>query len=243
MSRSRRSAAPMAAFGGFAVGVALTSFLAWQGAAGARLQDRPRAPAAEGRGQAALDNADAEAAAAAAKASRRSMPGVPPAAASPAPEHASPPRIGADPIAALRGRRLLLPVEGYDRANLRSSFDEARGSNRRHEALDLLAPRNTPVVAVEDGSVARLFTSNAGGLTIYQFDPSMTYVYYYAHLERYAAAIRDGSPVRRGQVIGYVGTSGNAPANTPHLHFAIFRLTDKKQWWDGVPVDPYEVLR
>jgi murein DD-endopeptidase MepM/ murein hydrolase activator NlpD len=190
-----------------------------------------------------LDNADAQAAAAAAKAAARTTSGAPPAVDAPESAHVSPPRIGSDPIADLRRRRLVLPVDGYDRAHLRSSFDEARGTNRKHEALDLLAPRNTPVFAVEDGSVARLFTSNAGGLTIYQFDPTTTYVYYYAHLERYAAGIRDGTPVRRGQLIGYVGTSGNAPENTPHLHFAIFRLTDKKQWWDGVPVDPYEVLR
>ena len=223
----------MAAFGGFAAGVALTSFLAWQGAAGARLADGPDP---EDCGQAVLDNAETESVASS------KAPDVVRDRSTDA-ENAAPPRIGRNPLEDLRGRRLSMPVESYDRAGLRSSFDEARGANRRHEAIDLLAPRNTAVIAVEDGTVARLFASKAGGLTIYQFDPSTTYVYYYAHLERYAPGLRDGSPVRRGQVIAYVGTSGNAPPDTPHLHFAIFRLTDKKQWWDGVPVDPFEVLR
>jgi hypothetical protein len=109
-----------------------------------------------------------------------------------------------------------------------------RGGTRRHEALDILAPRETPVLAVEDGVVAKLFLSKPGGITVYQFDPSRTYAYYYAHLERYAAGLKDGDSVQRGQVIGYVGTTGNAPPDTPHLHFAIFKLTDPKRWWDGV---------
>jgi murein DD-endopeptidase MepM/ murein hydrolase activator NlpD len=99
------------------------------------------------------------------------------------------------------------------------------------------------VLAVEAGTVAKLFLSNAGGLTVYQFDPRSTYAYYYAHLERYADGLKDGDDVRRGQVIGYVGTSGNAPRDTPHLHFAIFRLTDEKRWWQGTAIDPYPVLK
>jgi murein DD-endopeptidase MepM/ murein hydrolase activator NlpD len=109
--------------------------------------------------------------------------------------------------------------------------------------MDLLAPRHTPVVAVESGIIARLFNSKAGGLTIYQFDPTTTYAYYYAHLQGYAEGLEEGATVARGQTIGYVGTSGNAPANTPHLHFAIFVLTDDKRWWEGTPLDPFEVLR
>jgi murein DD-endopeptidase MepM/ murein hydrolase activator NlpD len=99
------------------------------------------------------------------------------------------------------------------------------------------------VVAVEDGTIARLFESKRGGTTVYQFDPTTKYVYYYAHLERYADGLEEGNHVQRGQVLGYVGTSGNAPRDTPHLHFAIFRLTDKKQWWQGSPIDPFEVLK
>ena len=157
-------------------------------------------------------------------------------------EHA-PTRFASDPIEDLRQRRLQLPVRGATSDDLHDSFDETRGSNRRHEAIDMLSPRHTPVLAVEQGTIAKLFTSKAGGLTVYQFDPSSTYVYYYAHLERYADGLKEGDQVRRGQVIGYVGTSGNAPKDTPHLHFAIFKLTEKKQWWEGTPIDPYKVLK
>ena len=154
----------------------------------------------------------------------------------------APPRIGADPIADLRGRQLTIPVRGVERADLHSSFADKRGSNRVHEAIDILAARNTPVLAVEDGTVARLFSSQAGGTTIYQFDPTSTYVYYYAHLQSYASGLQEGSAIKRGDVIGYVGTSGNAPENTPHLHFAIFKMTEKKQWWQGTAIDPYEIF-
>jgi len=143
----------------------------------------------------------------------------------------------------LRNRQLTLPVQGIKRDELRDTFNEARGSARKHEALDVLAPRNTPVLAVEDGKIARLFLSDAGGITIYQFDPTETYCYYYAHLERYADGLKEGAPIKRGQVIGYVGTTGNAPRDTPHLHFAIFKMTDEKRWWQGTPLDPYSVLK
>jgi len=143
----------------------------------------------------------------------------------------------------LRNRQLTLPVQGIKREELRDTFNETRGSSRRHEALDVLASRNTPVLAVEDGTIARLFLSDAGGITIYQFDPTEAFCYYYAHLERYAEGVKEGAPIKRGQVIGYVGTTGNAPRNTPHLHFAIFKLTDEKRWWQGTPIDPYSVLK
>ncbi len=148
-----------------------------------------------------------------------------------------------DAVAYLRSQRLHLPVAGVAVNDLHSSFDQRRGASRLHEAMDILAPRNTPVFAVDDGCVARLFESQAGGLTIYQFDPTLTYTYYYAHLERYADDVEEGDPVRRGQVIGYVGTSGNAPPGTPHLHFAIFILGSEKRWWQGTPIDPYDVWR
>ena len=143
----------------------------------------------------------------------------------------------------LAERDLLIPVDGIQPEQLTRQFSDKRGSARLHEALDILAPRNTPVKAVEDGRIARLFVSKAGGITIYQFDPSEQYCYYYAHLERYADGLREGDYVRKGQVVGYVGTSGNAPKDTPHLHFAIFRLTEQKRWWEGTPIDPYDVLR
>jgi len=143
----------------------------------------------------------------------------------------------------LASRELTVPVQGVEPDKLVRSYHDARGGGREHEALDILAPRGTPVVAVEDGTIAKLFTSKAGGITVYQFDPGQDYSYYYAHLDRYADGIKEGMPVRRGQVLGYVGTSGNAPKDTPHLHFAIFRLTAEKHWWEGTPIDPYDILK
>jgi murein DD-endopeptidase MepM/ murein hydrolase activator NlpD len=148
-----------------------------------------------------------------------------------------------DAIAYQRHRRLQIPVAGVAAKDLRSSFTERRGGSRTHEAMDILAPRNTPVHAVDDGCVAKLFESKAGGITLYQFDSTLTYTYYYAHLERYADDIDEGDPVRRGEVLGYVGTSGNAPPGTPHLHFAIFILGVEKHWWEGTPIDPFDVWR
>jgi murein DD-endopeptidase MepM/ murein hydrolase activator NlpD len=166
-----------------------------------------------------------------------------PSPVSPPPTAIAAPRAVSDLPDELRRRNLTLPVQGIKREELTDTFDDMRGSARRHEALDVLAPRNTPVLAVEDGTVAKLFVSDAGGLTVYQFDPSSSYAYYYAHLERYADGLKEGAPITRGQVIGYVGTTGNAPRDTPHLHFAIFKLTAEKKWWQGTPVDPYSVLR
>jgi peptidoglycan LD-endopeptidase LytH len=145
-------------------------------------------------------------------------------------------------VDALQQKRLLLPVDGVDRAELRQSFSESR-NGREHEAIDILAPRNTPVRAVTDGHIAKLFTSERGGLTVYQFDADERYCYFYAHLEQYAEGLTEGARVKRGQIIGYVGTSGNAPPNTPHLHFAIFALGPEKRWWEGTPIDPYPALR
>jgi len=148
-----------------------------------------------------------------------------------------------DVVKELRKRHLELPVQGLKHGDLRDTFRETRAGTRQHEALDILAPRHTPVLAVEDGTVAKLFLSKPGGLTIYQFDPTSTYAYYYAHLERYAEGLKNGDRVERGQVIGYVGTSGNAPPDTPHLHFAIFKLADAKRWWQGTAIDPYPILK
>jgi murein DD-endopeptidase MepM/ murein hydrolase activator NlpD len=138
----------------------------------------------------------------------------------------------------LQRRWLMFPVVGFDLKVLRDDFAEKRG-DRVHEAIDILAPRGTPVAAVDDGTVVKLFNSVRGGLTIYQFDPAGQYCYYYAHLDRYAEGLGEGQLVRKGQWIGYVGTSGNAPPNTPHLHFTIFKLGPEKRWWEGTPVNPF----
>lgn len=153
------------------------------------------------------------------------------------------PSIAPPPDAELEDRDLVIPVEGIGADQLVRSFDDDRGGSRRHEAIDILAPMGTPVRAVEGGRIARLFNSKAGGITIYQFDPTERFCYYYAHLQRYADGLKENDVVRPGQVIGYVGVSGNAPKNTPHLHFAVFRLTEEKRWWEGTPIDPFDVLR
>jgi peptidoglycan LD-endopeptidase LytH len=176
-----------------------------------------------------------------------SLKETPPAVAPPPPEISaatpSVPVMSANLTEELRSRGLTLPVQGIRREDLRDTFNELRGATRRHEAIDILAPRNTPVFAVEDGEIARLFLSAAGGITLYQFDPTETFVYYYAHLEKYAEGLKEGDRIKRGQIIGYVGTTGNAPRDTPHLHFAIFKMTDEKRWWQGTAIDPYSVLR
>jgi murein DD-endopeptidase MepM/ murein hydrolase activator NlpD len=135
-----------------------------------------------------------------------------------------------------------IPVEGVTAEQLRDSFDQPRSGGRTHRALDILAPRGTPVVAAVSGTIRKLFNSGAGGIAIYQFDEKEERVYYYAHLERYADDVAEGLFVEQGRVIGYVGTSGNAPANTPHLHFAIEKLTAEKQWSRGIPLNPYPLL-
>ena len=224
-----------AALGGFVLGALTVLFIVWA-YSGFRTEDG-LPTASPGGGQADVSVQPAPAETPPTLPAQPSRPWVQSGPASPAP--------APDPGAAhpdLRQRNLVLPVQGITPENLHNSFDEARGGGRVHGALDILAPRNTPVLAVEDGRVAKLFTSKQGGLTIYQFDPSEAYAYYYAHLERYADGVKEGVTVRRGQVIGYVGTSGNAAPDTPHLHFAIFRLTPEKRWWEGDPLNPFTVL-
>jgi peptidoglycan LD-endopeptidase LytH len=136
---------------------------------------------------------------------------------------------------------LVIPVAGVLARQLSGSFNEVHGGER-HEAIDIMAPRGTPVVAVEDGRIAKLFTSKPGGLTIYQFDPSERFAYYYAHLDKYAEGLAEGRQVKRGDVIGYVGSTGNASPTAPHLHFSIFVLGPGKHWWQGTAIDPYPLL-
>ena len=146
------------------------------------------------------------------------------------------------PPAALPARKLAFPVKGFDPANLRDNFEEGRGK-RKHEALDIMAPRGTQVVAVDDGRVAKLFRSAAGGITVYQFDRDEKYIYYYAHLDSYAQGLAEGMMLKRGDLVGFVGSTGNAPAHAPHLHFTMFELGDDKKWWKGTAVNPYPLLK
>ncbi len=133
------------------------------------------------------------------------------------------------------------PIRGLALTNLRDTFEEVH-SGRRHEAIDILEPRGTPVRAVVSGSIRKLFISKPGGNTIYQFDESGVYCYYYAHLDGYAEGLHEGMPVKSGEVIGFVGSTGNADAHAPHLHFGIFELGPEKLWWQGKAVDPYPGL-
>jgi murein DD-endopeptidase MepM/ murein hydrolase activator NlpD len=144
----------------------------------------------------------------------------------------------ASDLEALASRRLAFPVPGFDVSRLRDDFADQRG-DRVHEAIDVPAPRGTPVVAVDDGTVRKLFVSRAGGNTVYLFDPTETYAYYYAHLDAYAPGLAEGQAIRKGQPVGTVGTSGNSPPDRPHLHFTIFKLGSEKRWWEGTPVNPF----
>lgn len=139
-------------------------------------------------------------------------------------------------------RSIILPIAGLKRSDIVDTFDQSRGGGRKHEATDILSPRNTPVVAVRPGTIAKLFVSVPGGNTIYLFDAESPVCYYYAHLEKYADGLKEGIQVQPGQVIGYVGASGNAPPDTPHLHFAIFLLGPERRWWQGTPINPYPFL-
>jgi peptidoglycan LD-endopeptidase LytH len=149
-----------------------------------------------------------------------------------------------EPQPELRAHSLLLPVQGVQPAALVDTFGTARGGgSRAHHALDIMAPRGTPVLAVEDGRIVRLHHGGAGGITVYQLDASGRYGYYYAHLDHYADGLAEGQPIARGRVLGYVGTTGNAPPGTPHLHFAIYEVTDAHRPWGGRPIDPYPLWR
>lgn len=148
----------------------------------------------------------------------------------------------ADGTALLAARAIAMPIEGISGRDLRDTYTDRRTAGS-HEALDISAPRGTPVRAVDDGKLVKLFTSVPGGLTVYQFDASGRLAYYYAHLDRYAQNLSEGMALRRGDVVGYVGTTGNAPPDAPHLHFAVFVLDADKRWWKGTPVNPYPALR
>jgi murein DD-endopeptidase MepM/ murein hydrolase activator NlpD len=149
------------------------------------------------------------------------------------------------PVASMPGAAssLLIPVQGISVAQLQDTFTDARSGGRVHDAIDIMAPAGTPVLAVADGTVEKLFDSKLGGTTLYQFNPQRTLAYYYAHLQAYAPGIAEQQALKRGQVIGYVGSSGNADPAAPHLHFAIFELGPEQQWWKGTAINPYPRLR
>jgi murein DD-endopeptidase MepM/ murein hydrolase activator NlpD len=218
---------PLTGLAGFALGAATVLLIVWLYGGGFG-GNRTAAPAPSGA----------------------TVPAVPAPSPPPAPSQAAPraqapapPPTLARPPADLLQRDLLVPVQGVPRTALQDTFDDARGQGRVHNAIDIMASRGTPVIAAEAGRVVKLFTSNLGGLTIYQFDPTETFCYYYAHLDHYTPDLREGSQVARGQVIGYVGSTGDASPDGPHLHFEITRLHPDKHWWQGDAINPYPILR
>jgi murein DD-endopeptidase MepM/ murein hydrolase activator NlpD len=146
----------------------------------------------------------------------------------------TPVMLGSD-SAYFRAYPLMIPVEGIEQRTLRDTFHEQRSGGRIHMATDILALRGTPVLSASDGRIVKLASGGAGGITIYVADASGRYLHYYAHLEGYAPGIKEGLQVREGQVIGFVGTTGNAPPNTPHLHYQVMR--SDKDYWNGSPID------
>lgn len=131
----------------------------------------------------------------------------------------------------------MVPVEGVEPSRVTDSYNAKRGA-RVHRAVDILAPRGTPVLAADEGRVLRLRTNAAGGITVYAIDSREQVVYYYAHLDGYRSGLAEGMKLAQGDVVGYVGTTGNAPPDTPHLHFQVLRLRADGKWWDGEPIDP-----
>jgi murein DD-endopeptidase MepM/ murein hydrolase activator NlpD len=156
----------------------------------------------------------------------------------------SSPTVDASDVGTLRGRSPVVPVFGVRAADLRDNFAEPRGGGTRpHQALDIMAPRGTPVLSADDGRVVKLFASKAGGITAYVASPDGRYMYYYAHLDRYGDDLKEGQAIRKGDVVGFVGSTGDASPEAPHLHFAIARVADPTWWWTGTPIDPYLVLK
>lgn len=143
----------------------------------------------------------------------------------------------------LRSRDLMVPVHGVSRRQLRDTYSAPRSGGRAHLALDIMAKKGTRVVSADDGVVLRVTTNDLGGRVVYVADPSRRFVYYYAHLDKWVYPLREGQRVKRGELLGTVGTTGNAPRNAPHLHFQIMRMTPGGQYWNGPPVNPIPHLR
>lgn len=141
----------------------------------------------------------------------------------------------------LRAKQLMVPVNGVAPARVPDTFRARRG-DRIHSAVDIMAPRGTPVLSADAGKVFKIRSNNLGGLTVYAIDDDERFVYYYAHLDHYADGLKEGMSLQPGDVIGYVGTTGNAPPDTPHLHFQLLTYRGKGRWWDGDPLDPRPFL-
>jgi len=172
------------------------------------------------------------------------MPALPMAAPTPPGVSGSSfPAIVPGDLTALREQSPTVPVAGITSEKLVNSFDDMRGGTRRHNAIDIMAARNTPVVATTSGRILKLHNSVAGGLTVYATDASSRYIFLYGHLDSYRPGLTEGMAVKRGDIIGFVGSTGNAVPSGPHLHFAITRSDNVKEWWKGTPLNPFLVYR
>jgi len=138
---------------------------------------------------------------------------------------------------------LIIPVAGVRPEQLRDTFSDSRAEGRVHDAIDIPAPLDTPVLAATDGTIVKLFHSEPGGTTIYQLSTDNKFVYYYAHLDRYAEGLAEGHFAKQGEIIAYVGDTGNAGAGNYHLHFSIALISDPKHYWQGVNINPYPLLK
>jgi peptidoglycan LD-endopeptidase LytH len=148
----------------------------------------------------------------------------------------------ASDAAYLLSRRILVPVAGADMSKVEDSFYEPRDGGRTHRAIDILAPRGTPILAADDGKILRMSTSELGGISMYTVDPDARLVYYYAHMDRYNDSMSPGREIVRGDTLGFVGTTGNAPKDLPHLHFQVMRWPADNKYWDGEAIDPFDAL-
>lgn len=200
-----------------------------------------RAPFRVVRGPDAVPAAAGEPRAAAAAASKsEATTATTPALATAAPVK---PAISEEAAAAHVGS-LYFPVSPMDSLRLDDSFDAPRdGGARVHNAIDIMAPRGSAVLAVQDGQILRLSKSALGGITVYASDVEGNFVYYYAHLDRYHPGVYQGKPLMRGDTLGYVGTTGNSPKNLPHLHFQVMYMPADKRFWAGQPINPYPLLK
>src|SRR5215510_3028539 len=167
--------------------------------------------------------------------------------ASPALPTPVPPTLNASPglqiPEGMAPNNLIIPVAGVRPNQLRDTFSESRAEGRVHDAIDITAPLGTPVLATADGTILKLFQSERGGITIYQLSTDYRFVYYYAHLDRYAEGLTEGHFAKQGETIAYVGDSGNAGAGNHHLHFSVALISDPKHYWQGVNINPYPLLK
>ena len=168
-------------------------------------------------------------------------PSSPVAIGTPLPPPAeSPPPITSNFVGTVN---LIIPVAGVKPEQLIDTFDDARSEGRIHDAIDIMAAAETPVIAATDGKIVKLWQSERGGITIYQLNANQDLIFYYAHLSRYADGLAEGDLVRQGQLIAYVGDTGNAGAGNYHLHFSIAAVSDPKRYWEGTNINPYPLLQ